>query len=54
MKEVPKKQQDEVSGSGITGVTVVPVPTWPMPTFPTEPCTPIIDPLGDTIKNQPK
>lgn len=51
MKEVPKKDQPEVSG-GLIKVPVIPMPTDPMPTFPTEPCSPIIDPLGDGRKVQ--
>ena len=51
MKEVPKKDQSEVSG-GVINVPVVPIPIGPVPTFPTEPCAPIINPLGDGRKVQ--
>ena len=53
MKEVPKKEQPNISG-GLVNVPVVPAPTWPTPIFPTEPCAPVIDPLGDGEKYQPK
>lgn len=53
MKQVPKKEQSDVAG-GVVTVPVVPAPTWPMPTFPTEPCAPVIDPLGDSTKYQPR
>jgi len=46
MKEVPKKEQSDVSG-GLINVPVVPAPTWPSPSFPTEPCIPVTDPLAD-------
>ena len=53
MKEVPKKEQPNISG-GLIRVPEVPMPTLPIPTFPTEPCAPVIDPLGDGVKYQPK
>ena len=46
MKDVPKKDQPEVSG-GLISVPVFPEPTLPIRPYPTDPCTPVIDPLGD-------
>jgi len=47
MKQVTKKEENEVSGGVIPTQPVI--KTWPSPSgpFPTDPCSPFPDPLDD-------